>query len=357
MTWNGDILRMTRRAAGKTQEDLVEALDGRITQAALSRYESSLREPESEEILSGLARALGVTTRYLRAGEITFPMISATAHMRRQKTVSPAIWKDLEAQLNVHRVHWSLLAEGIDITPQHQIPTFDDPADTAPEDAATLVREKWRMPLGPVENIVGWLEAAGVVVVLEDYGTDRVDGMSQWVGTWPVVSLNSRAPADRRRLTAAHELGHLVLHNATPSLDAEDEANRFAAEFLMPTVEIRPLLKSGGLSLGRLGDLKVEWGISMQALFERAYRLGLATDDERRRFYQTMNARRWKKDEPFSEYIPDERPRFALHLVDALTARGLSQTDVAEMAGLMSFHGSPLFAGSGGDQTSHLRAL
>lgn len=345
MTWNGDILRMTRRAAGKTQEDLVEELEGRITQAALSRYESSLREPESDDILEGLARALGVTTRYLRAGETTSPMISATAHMRRQKTVTPAVWKDLEAQLNVHRVHWSLLVEGIDIVPQRQIPTFEDPSETAPEDAAVFVREKWRMPLGPVENLVGWLESAGAVVVLEDYGTDRVDGMSQWVGPWPVISLNSRAPVDRRRLTAAHELGHLVLHNTTPSLEAEDEANRFAAEFLMPTVEIRPILKTGGLSLGRLADLKVAWGVSMQAIFERAYRLGLASSDERRRFYQTLNARRWKKVEPYSEHIPDERPRFARHLVDALLDRGLSHADVAEMAGLTDFHGSPLLAG------------
>jgi len=345
MTWNGDILRMTRRAAGKTQEDLVEELHGRITQAALSRYESSLREPESDEILDALARALGVTARYLRAGETTFPMISATAHMRRQKTVTPAVWKDLEAQLNVHRVHWTLLVEGIDIAPQQQIPTFEDPSDTAPEDAAVFVREKWRMPLGPVENMIGWLEAAGAVVVVEDYGTDRVDGMSQWVGPWPVISLNSRASADRRRLTAAHELAHLVLHNATPSLEAEDEANRFAAEFLMPTVEARPLLKTGGLSLGRLADLKLHWGVSMQAIFERAYRLGLASSDDRRRFYQNLNARGWRKVEPYSEHVPDEQPRFAQSLVQALLDRGLTQKDVAEMAGLADFHGSPLLAG------------
>jgi Zn-dependent peptidase ImmA (M78 family) len=341
MSWNGDILRMTRRAAGKTQEQLVEELGGRVTQAALSRYESSLREPESEEILEGLARALGVTARFLRAGENTYPMISATAHMRRRTTVSPAIWKDLEAQLNVHRVHWSLLVDGIDITPQRHIPTFEDPADAAPEDAAVFVREKWRMPLGPVENLVGWLEAAGAVVVVEDYGTDRVDGMSQWIGPWPVISLNSRAPTDRRRLTAAHELGHLVLHNTTPSLEAEDEANRFAAEFLVPTVEIRPLLKTGGLSLGRLADLKMQWGVSMQAIFEHAYRLGLVGSDERRRFYQTLNARRWKKSEPYSEHIPEEAPRFARHL---------SKADIAEMAGLTDFHGSPLLAGPDTDR-------
>lgn len=335
---------MTRRASGKTQEELVAALNANITQAALSRYESSLRAPESDEILDALATALGVTTKFLRAGERTYPMVSATAHMRRQSTVSPAVWKDLEANLNVHRIHWSLLVDGIDIAPQLQIPTFDDTADIRPADAATFVREKWRMPLGPIENLVGWLEAAGAVVIVEDYGTDRVDGMSQWIGPWPVISLNAQAPADRRRLTLAHELGHLVLHNTTPSLDAEDEATEFAAEFLMPTVEIRPLLRSGGLSLGRLSDLKVQWGVSMQALFERAYRLGLAKPEERKRFYQTLNAKRWRKTEPFSEYIPPEEPQFGRHLVSSLLQRGLSRSDVAHMAGFSAFEGNSLLA-------------
>jgi Zn-dependent peptidase ImmA (M78 family) len=344
MTWNGDILRMTRRASGMTQEDVISAMGDKITQAALSRYESSLREPESDEILEALASALSVTSRFLRAGERTYPMVSATAHMRRQTTVSPAIWKDLEARLNVHRIHWSLLVEGIDIAPELQIPTFDEAADIDPADAAVFVREKWRMPLGPVENLVGWLEAAGAVVIVEDYGTDRIDGMSQWIGPWPVISLNAQAPADRRRLTLAHELGHLVLHNSTPSLNAEDEATSFAAEFLMPTVEIRPLLKSGGLSLGRLGDLKIQWGVSMQALFERAYRLGLASQDERKRFYQTLNARRWKKVEPFSEHVAFETPKFGKHLVESLLGRGLSRSDVAHMAGFADFEGSVLLS-------------
>ncbi|WP_022891123.1 helix-turn-helix domain-containing protein [Agromyces subbeticus] len=333
MSWNGDMLRMTRRASGMTQEDVIAALDGMITQAALSRYEASLRAPESDAIVDALARALGVTGRFLRAGERTFPMVSSTAHMRRQSTVSPPVWKDLEARLNLHRLHWSMLVDDIDITPQLQIPTFDDPSEIAPNAAAIFVREKWRMPLGPVEHLVGWLEAAGAIVIIEDYGTERVDGMSQWIGSWPVISLNERAPADRRRLTLAHELGHLVLHNQTPSVDAEDEANAFAAEFLMPTVEIRPLLKSGGFALGRLADLKQQWGVSMQALFERAYRLGLATAEDRKRFYQTLNARRWKKTEPGSELIPLETPRFQAHLVESLLERGLTRTDVAHMAG------------------------
>ena len=95
-----------------------------------------------------------------------------------------------------------------------------------------------RMPSGPVRDLMGWLESAGCLVVAEDFGAmtggGRVDGLSQWVGDWPVMLVNGRAPTDRLRLTLAHELGHLCLHSAELGGDPEDEANAFASEFLMP---------------------------------------------------------------------------------------------------------------------------
>lgn len=43
----------------------------------------------------------------------------------------------------------------------------------------------------------------------------------------------------------------------------------------MPEAEIRSQLRK--LDLGKLQDLKREWGVSMQALIERAYGLNLLT--------------------------------------------------------------------------------
>jgi len=97
-----------------------------------------------------------------------------------------------------------------------------------------------------------------------DFGTRRVDGLSQWVGDHPVILFDDAAPPDRVRLTLAHELGHLVLHAAAMSVDdVEAEANAFAAEFLMPAEVVRPSLRN--LKIGRLIDLKCEYGVSMQA--------------------------------------------------------------------------------------------
>jgi Zn-dependent peptidase ImmA (M78 family) len=44
----------------------------------------------------------------------------------------------------------------------------------------------------------------------EDFGTQRIDGLSQWIGDHPVLLINVIAPMDRNRLTVAHELGHLL---------------------------------------------------------------------------------------------------------------------------------------------------
>jgi len=54
------------------------------------------------------------------------------------------------------------------------------------------------------------------------------------------------------------------LHAAAMSVDdVEAEANAFAAEFLMPAEVVRPSLRN--LKIGRLIDLKCEYGVSMQA--------------------------------------------------------------------------------------------
>ncbi|EUA24046.1 hypothetical protein I552_10249 [Mycobacterium xenopi 3993] len=74
-------------------------------------------------------------------------------------------------------------------------------------------RALWRMPMGPVVNLTRWMEAAGCLVFEEDFGTQRIDGLSQWVDDHPIILINANAAPDRKRLTKAHELGHLVLHS------------------------------------------------------------------------------------------------------------------------------------------------
>lgn len=324
----GEVLETARRAQGLTQEGLAEAVG--IRQAALSRYEHGLRHPD-DDILSKLADVLDVTPEFLlQAGKVR-GAVAVDAHMRRRATAKPSDWRRLEARLNMHRLHVRRLFEQIAVRADQRIPTFD-PHDTDPAAAATFLRMQWRMPVGPVRNLVGWMESAGCVVIEEDFGAARVDGLSQWVDETPVVLLSRRAPTDRKRLTLAHELGHLCLHSHDISEDVEDEANAFAAEFLMPLEAIRPQLRN--VSVGRLHDLKREWAVSMQALIERAWRTKLINQRERTNLYKQLSARGWRKQEPLSDQLPPESPSLPDDVGHALLAQGFQADEIANLMGM-----------------------
>ncbi|MEU4804368.1 XRE family transcriptional regulator [Actinosynnema sp. NPDC023587] len=323
----GELLGTLRRAIGMTQDDLLAAAG--ISQVAMSRYENNQRTPD-EDTTARLAAALGVTPRFLVRDHAVRGALAVDAHMRRQKTTKATLWRRLEARLNKYRLHVSILFEEVSMRAEQTVPSFD-PVDVTPEQAALMVRAQWRMPMGPVHNLTRWLEAAGCVIFEEDFGTHRIDGLSQWIGDHPVMLVNRAAPPDRIRLTMAHELGHLVLHNGLATEDPEGEANAFAAEFLMPSHVIRPDLRPA--TPGRLRDLKRVWGVSMQALFEKAYRLKLVTGTERTTFYKNLNARGWKVNEPDSDLLAPEQPQLIALIGDVLRGKGLTEKEIADLAG------------------------
>lgn len=343
----GEVLTTARRASGLTQGELAEKAG--VTQAALSRYENGLREPD-ETTLDALATALGVTTRFIRHAGRTRGAMAVDAHMRRRATAQATVWKRLEARLNMFRMHASLLSEEVQIRAEHRIPSFD-PIDTTPDAAARMVRMQWGMPIGPVRQLIRWLESAGCLVVEEPFGTTRVDGMSQWIDGQPIIYINADVPTDRKRLTLAHELGHLVLHSTEIVEDVEDQANAFAAEFLMPLEVIKPQIRN--LRAAQLPDLKRQWGVSMAALVERSYRAGLMTTDARTRMYKLFSTRGWRTREPVSEELPPEHPTLVSVIPDALADRGLSAKEIAGIAGFATAEDNHLFRA----QQRSLRAL
>lgn len=323
----GEAIVMARLAAGKTQEDL--ASEAGLKQGPLSRYENNLRHPD-QQTLAAIAQALNVTPTFLEHCAGMRGAMAVDAHMRRRATAKPTIWKRLEARLNLLRCHSAIILEDVRMHAPQAMPAFD-PFEVTPEDAARMTRMQWRMPIGPVVNLVGWLESAGCIVFEEDFGTTRVDGLSQWIGAHPVVLLNAKSPTDRKRLTTGHELGHLVLHADDMGDDPEAEANRFSAEFLMPAEVIKPQLRN--LTIGRLHELKRYWGVSMQAIIERAYHLKCITQTQRTSFYKQFSARGWRTSEPLSDSLTPEHPRLVADITEAMVARGLTPEEISHVAG------------------------
>jgi Zn-dependent peptidase ImmA (M78 family)/DNA-binding XRE family transcriptional regulator len=340
VSYLGDVVAVARKAKGMTQAEL-GALVG-VTQVAVNRYESGDRDPDDATI-AALASVLGVTEKLLRYGPRFRGALAVEAHMRRQASTKVSFWRRQEARLNLLRIHSSFLFEEVSLRSEQQVPTVDPEYTTAVE-AARLVRGQWRMPIGPVVNLTRWMESAGCLVFEEDFGTHRIDGLSQWVGDHPVILINAITTPDRRRLTLAHELGHLVMHSNDVHEDMEGQASAFAAEFLMPETVIRPALRR--VETGALIELKREWGVSIQALYERAFTLGLVTPTARARFYRMMNARGWKSREPGGDMIALEHPQLARHIGETLVSSGLSEDEINYAAGYVATDDNPFQSAS-----------
>lgn len=112
------------------------------------------------------------------------------------------------------------------------------------------------LPVLSTTSVVHYLVAERFVSglhVLSDVpvNADRIDGFLFWAGADGLAFVNAdeNSPIARRRFTAAHELGHAVLHrdrmgrfrvdvkineDADADEELEREANRFAVELLMP---------------------------------------------------------------------------------------------------------------------------
>jgi Zn-dependent peptidase ImmA (M78 family)/transcriptional regulator with XRE-family HTH domain len=126
-------------------------------------------------------------------------------------------------------------------------------AQCAPDlliESAGLCRKKLGLkPTEPIHDICGLLEQAGVKVFPIPMASDSFFGLSVGEadgGPAVVVNIWERISVERRIFSAAHELGHLMLHpeaydvaKVEESKEEEHEADRFAGHFLMPNEGFR----------------------------------------------------------------------------------------------------------------------
>lgn len=133
------------------------------------------------------------------------------------------------------------------------------------------------------------------------------------------------------RYSLAHEVGHLVMHQAHQGtrLELESQANQFAAEFLMPEVAMRYELVES-VTLTSLSKMKVQWGISIQALIKRAYDLSIMMRRQYRYLNDHVGMLGWKIQEPKELEIPLERPRALKQIAELLYGRPIDHKKRAD---------------------------
>ena len=295
------MLILARESRGYSQAML--AAEAGISQGYISKGENGLIDVSGDR-LAAIARALQYPIEFFAQDEQTAG-VQALFH-RRLRSVKVGDLKQIQAQINVTRVQVKRLMRGVTVEAPYHFPRFDVDEVGGPERAAQLVRRSWVLPMGPVANVVGSIEAAGGVVVPIAIATDKISAAAQWPADedCPYFFVNAAHSGERQRFSLSHEIAHMVLH-AYPEQEQEDQADRFASEFLMPEAEIRPQLK-GRLNVARLVELKRYWKVSMAALIKRANQLGILDAARTTSMFKMLSARGWRKTEPVP--IPVERP-------------------------------------------------
>ncbi|QPK78312.1 ImmA/IrrE family metallo-endopeptidase [Corynebacterium lizhenjunii] len=193
--------------------------------------------------------------------------------------------------------------------PLQEFPCTPTPTRRSTKDIEAIAADT-RAQLGikpdtPIRNVTRCMDRLGIIVTALAnplLPADKIDGISTpaQTGHALVTTLNYSTPGDRFRFSAAHELGHVLLHtnDEVKSLeDKEAEADDFAAAFLMPAGPMRDLL-TADLTLNGYAAVKSKWGTSIQALVRRARDLGVIDDDRYRSLFIQLSGRGWRTREP-----------------------------------------------------------
>jgi Zn-dependent peptidase ImmA (M78 family)/transcriptional regulator with XRE-family HTH domain len=331
-------LTQARHLAGMTKREVAEAAG--VTPAAIGQFEAGIVRPRPD-LLVLLARGLSVPVQFFLAGRPRAHVDGSMAHFRSLR--STRAYQRNKAIGQVQQV-WELthaLEERIQF-PLLDLPGLSEDDDAgSPQLAAQALRQQWSLGSGPISHVVRHLESRGIIVVSPppDPDSATVDAFSTPCEPRPIIVLTSNRSDDvyRHRFTAAHELGHLVLHADTRAgdLQQEREADAFAAEFLTPRASIAAQLPARA-DLGRLAELQRVWGVSVSSLLYRCREVGLLSDSAASRAYQKLSALRGQpgfRGEPVSGY-PGEQPTLLQQAFDlAVTKTGLTIPDLATELG------------------------
>lgn len=341
-TVNPQMIIIARETRGFTQSDL--AKQSGISQSNISKFEGG-QLTVSPENLRRIAKATHFPESFFLLPERRYDPLSEEdsrggIYHRRQVSMNKGDLRVVHAKLNILRIQLARLLNHAQIEHDYEFPCLH-PSDFAggPEEIARQVRKAWDMPSGPVDNMVDAIEAGGGIIVMNEFNTMKLDGITQYIPETqlpPLIFLNADMPGDRQRWTLAHELGHIVMHcrfsESHLNADVEEEADRFANEFLMPAYDIGPVLFN--LNLPALVRLKAYWKVSMGALIYRAHQLGKISDRQKRTLYRQMNANRYGRNEPLPILV--EEPTILQQLLQV--HRGVHGYSLSELSRMLAMH-------------------
>ena len=323
-----------RKQANLSQDELVELINGKVKKTAIAKYERGEMMADADVVIT-LAKALGQRVDYFYR---PFNVVISNVEFRAKASLGSRREESLRQVISSRIERYVELEQLLNVSSRFENP-LKDFIIASLEDAEVAARElnkAWHLGTEALGKVTGILEDNGIKVIEIEADID-FDGYSALVnGNIPVIVLRSNLnTTERKRLTALHELAHLLFKFADgiSSNEKERMCSRFAGALLLPAENLHSELGRfrSTLSGFELGLLKNKYGISALAIVVRAYQLNIITNFTQ---IKLINYCRQTKLETHigSNNSTDNASRFELLLSRALTEDIISQNKAAELA-------------------------
>ena len=312
--FNGERLKKARIYRGLTVAELAEQVG--YQRQTLSMYEIGKSSPTDKSIVEKISCALNFPIRYFY--ETSKACTSESVYFRSLLTTNKKYRNEQIVKMEFLAQVYTMLQDYI------QFPSFEPLSETysSPEETANAVRMAWGLGYGPIDNIVSLVEQNGILVTTFSTSTDDVDAFSQYImtledSTYLIAYSSNKTSAARIHFDIAHELGHIFLHEWSEDLESlskeefkerEQQANDFAAAFLLPEKTFKIDAESGPQNIAHYRNLKKKWKVSIAAMIRRAMKLGVMSMEDYQDLIRTMQRRGLRKEEPLDDVLLTASP-------------------------------------------------
>jgi len=317
-----------------------------VAKQSIHKFENGQVNPSSETILK-IADALNVSYSFFFENSANTNFSLANIRFREEHKIfkddKDGMENEIKQEVFRYLSRFMELETIMDVDRE-----FDNPlsgieiiSDKDIEKAAKILRKKWKIGNAPISDVVETLENKGVFVI----EVNRLENFAGLSGTVnddiPIIVLNENClTVERKRFTALHELGHIVLE--FPDHISEDKAEFFCDYFAGAVLLVDDVLydelgkNRTVISLAELRRIKEVYGISIQAIIMRARTSGFIDYNTSRNWWKAYDD--WKSDETssndFGNFRCNEKTtRFKNLLVRGVTEKRISISKAAELTG------------------------
>lgn len=350
-SFNGARLKEARRFNKKSITDIADIL--KVSKQMVSKYENGKAVPNFDSIFI-LIKELGFPREfyYSRDG---YSLSTEGTFFRSRYTSTQKEKKPAEYSKKYVAIIRDYLSNFLDFpTPDITLAQ----KDYSPDQYAKYIREKWNLGEKPIVDMMNLLEEQGFVLSNVENNSEKVDAFSGNVGinenNYFIIMLEgNNFSFYRQQFSLAHELGHWLMHEGVynpQDLDRdmykmiEDEANDFAAEFLLPNYAFSKMVSINPNQIDFYVNLKKTWNVSISMMMMRARSLGIVNTEEYIKLQRQLNYRGWRKEEPLDNIKKISEPIALKQAIEILVENDIVKGhDIS--SDIFSHYGVPLHNG------------